>query len=558
MERKQTRKIRIADSDGKYLLAGLWKEESDSYPYTYFDIDTLRQRTETKNELEEDEEMMFGGEMMRSVGERLWNWGRGSLGSAAGSPHNFAKRLWGNTGANRLHFEVTDAERLALPIGNLKYFSFRPYMDKGGYLPIVKEAPKWFLRYDNKRKEYAPSNVSGGAGVVYKEVGLMEYFIRTYFSTPYTDCGIGQDCDRFNKLLIHTWYSKNRRRPWSTSHLTDMYERRIDLWSIGNIRYGLSEEWYLIPHHKDIVWGGKYGEDPGRIPYSFNKPFFDARDRDGWVTFGGTVIYYWGNLLRQEVFPNPEYENKLPTNPETSGNSVFIQVFKKLTNNIEKFNEEDINNLEKPIASEVLNDVRDYLLYYSIFLDRLFLIGWKFTAKDLEEFTLGKIVLYVSKSPYEIWEIVSEVAEGVQRQFVGLTEDINGSFYVTYIGNSDNNLQPMLAISRDEGRIWKNYVMEKTIITDVDSLVVNRKSTNTFQVKLATDPGKEVKVAVKRVSGNEEVTIKTGEELIFTVRNWDEYQIVTVAVSEKAETDAAIIRCTLNLCYSDVTIEVEE
>jgi hypothetical protein len=83
-----------------------------------------------------------------------------------------------------------------------------------------------------------------------------------------------------------------------------------------------------------------------------------------------------------------------------------------------------------------------------------------------------------------------------------------------------------------------------TFVTDVPSVAVVEGGTATFQVRLSAQPSTDVNATVTRVSGDTDITVQSGASLTFTTLNWNNYQTVTLAAAEDADTTngAATVR----------------
>jgi len=81
-------------------------------------------------------------------------------------------------------------------------------------------------------------------------------------------------------------------------------------------------------------------------------------------------------------------------------------------------------------------------------------------------------------------------------------------------------------------------------VTTSDTVAVPEGGQSTFQVKLSERPVANVTADVRRISGDTDITIATGENLTFTTGNWDTYQAVTLNAAEDsdAENGEAIFR----------------
>jgi len=99
-------------------------------------------------------------------------------------------------------------------------------------------------------------------------------------------------------------------------------------------------------------------------------------------------------------------------------------------------------------------------------------------------------------------------------------------------------------------------VIPLAFVTDVDSVKVPEDDTNTFQVRLSAQPTSEVGVTVSKVSGDADITIKSGANLIFNDTDWATFKIVTLEAAQDgdAENGEAIFRISAaNIVDKDIT-----
>ena len=95
--------------------------------------------------------------------------------------------------------------------------------------------------------------------------------------------------------------------------------------------------------------------------------------------------------------------------------------------------------------------------------------------------------------------------------------------------------------------LYANFAVNSVaILTDSDTINVPEGATNTFQVKLSTQPLESKTVTVLRNSGDNDITVSSGSLLTFSTSNWGSYQMVTLAAAEDADTanGTAVIRCS--------------
>ena len=74
-----------------------------------------------------------------------------------------------------------------------------------------------------------------------------------------------------------------------------------------------------------------------------------------------------------------------------------------------------------------------------------------------------------------------------------------------------------------------------TFLTTGDTVVVPEGGQSTFQVKLSERPLNDVTAEVRRISGDTDISISSGENLTFTGSNWDTYQTVTLNAAEDSD-----------------------
>jgi len=74
-------------------------------------------------------------------------------------------------------------------------------------------------------------------------------------------------------------------------------------------------------------------------------------------------------------------------------------------------------------------------------------------------------------------------------------------------------------------------------ITNTDKISIEEGNTNTFKVKLSAAPSSNVAANISKVSGDSDITVRSGSTLTFTPADWDTYQRVTLAASEDPDTE---------------------
>jgi len=83
--------------------------------------------------------------------------------------------------------------------------------------------------------------------------------------------------------------------------------------------------------------------------------------------------------------------------------------------------------------------------------------------------------------------------------------------------------------------------------------------TNGFRVRLAAQPAADVTVAVARASGDTNITVQSGTNLVFAADTWSAWQAVTLAAAEDADASngTAVITCA-SAGLSDVLVTATE
>jgi len=81
-------------------------------------------------------------------------------------------------------------------------------------------------------------------------------------------------------------------------------------------------------------------------------------------------------------------------------------------------------------------------------------------------------------------------------------------------------------------------------VVDKEAVTVPEGGTASFRVKLSSQPEATVSVTVKRVSGDRDISVRTGDSLTFTRSNWNSYQkvVLACAVDGDAADGEAVIR----------------
>lgn len=102
-----------------------------------------------------------------------------------------------------------------------------------------------------------------------------------------------------------------------------------------------------------------------------------------------------------------------------------------------------------------------------------------------------------------------------------------------------------------------NYTMPIAIETSDSSITLEQGETETFQVRLAAEPEGVVTAAVARTSGNENLTVQSGAELVFDETDWDVWQAVTIAAAVESGLESAVFTVSgLGLISATVTAQL--
>jgi len=113
------------------------------------------------------------------------------------------------------------------------------------------------------------------------------------------------------------------------------------------------------------------------------------------------------------------------------------------------------------------------------------------------------------------------------------SDNINGQTIIRLSGKDLIGAE-VVAAEIDNGQSPTSPVYQ--IVTDTNHVTVAEGGTVRFQVKLSHDPGKSVAVTVGRDSGDVDITVASGLTYYFSSSNWNEYQPVTLAAAEDADT----------------------
>ncbi|MCP4220245.1 MAG: tetratricopeptide repeat protein, partial [bacterium] len=81
-------------------------------------------------------------------------------------------------------------------------------------------------------------------------------------------------------------------------------------------------------------------------------------------------------------------------------------------------------------------------------------------------------------------------------------------------------------------------------VSDDESVTIAEGGSETFRVRLSSQPETAVTANVNRISGDSDITVSSGDTLTFTTSNWNSYQTVTLQAAEDVDTEDgdAVIR----------------
>ncbi|OGV59475.1 MAG: hypothetical protein A2X45_24185 [Lentisphaerae bacterium GWF2_50_93] len=111
-----------------------------------------------------------------------------------------------------------------------------------------------------------------------------------------------------------------------------------------------------------------------------------------------------------------------------------------------------------------------------------------------------------------------------------------GNIFVnwTFLPNGTPKTENTLTLTNilSDMTVTANFVVNRSIATNVASINVPEGGTAVFQVKLCAPPTGIKTVAVSWTSGDADITVSSGASLDFDSGNWDTYQDVTLAAAE--------------------------
>ncbi len=99
------------------------------------------------------------------------------------------------------------------------------------------------------------------------------------------------------------------------------------------------------------------------------------------------------------------------------------------------------------------------------------------------------------------------------------------------------------------------------IVTDVASLAVPEGGTNSFRLKLASQPDTDVTVTAANASGDADITVQYGASRTFTTANWNDWQTVTLVAAQDdadvADGSAAIVLSGVGIAVGTAVMATE-
>ena len=102
---------------------------------------------------------------------------------------------------------------------------------------------------------------------------------------------------------------------------------------------------------------------------------------------------------------------------------------------------------------------------------------------------------------------------------------------------------------------WEVYGTP-AILTSTNAVTVPEGTNATFQVRLNYIPPSPTTVTVSRVSGDTNITVLSGDSLVFNTNNWNINQTVTLGAAKDPDwtNGSAVIRCSApGIVGNDVT-----
>ncbi len=112
----------------------------------------------------------------------------------------------------------------------------------------------------------------------------------------------------------------------------------------------------------------------------------------------------------------------------------------------------------------------------------------------------------------------------------------------------------LTAVEEDGGTLF--------FAVDRDTVVVAEAGTESFRVRLTSEPPGDVQVAVTRSAGDADITVQSGGSFVFTASNWSADQTVTLAAAADADvengTAAILVRAVSGPAVPDETVVARE
>lgn len=137
------------------------------------------------------------------------------------------------------------------------------------------------------------------------------------------------------------------------------------------------------------------------------------------------------------------------------------------------------------------------------------------------------------------WKYWSNSGNGANAgDFFNLVNDVQEQVNVTSQPNQENALASLRSTFWSEVNANKRpagAASTQGLVLSATRLSVNEGDTATFRVQLAANPGGALTVAVVHRSGDSDLAVSGGSNLLFTSANWNSPQIVTIAAFEDAD-----------------------
>lgn len=97
-----------------------------------------------------------------------------------------------------------------------------------------------------------------------------------------------------------------------------------------------------------------------------------------------------------------------------------------------------------------------------------------------------------------------------------------------------------------------------SFITDIEEVEVPKGGNAFFEVKLSHQPSSDVVVTISRSSGNNDIFVKSGNNLNFTTSDWNSYKMVTLRANQNpiSTTEEAIIEIKTNNFSKTITAKI--